>query len=161
MACTWVEPTSRLVQNIQQIGLFPFLKFIQIFQLNPTIWEAQMVKNLPTVRETLVQSLGQEDPLENGMVFPPGESHGWRSLLGYSPWGHKESGMSEQLTLQLYSWKFLINLSSTHLANSEASLQRWGQWMINKAFSLFLKIISILMEKTPKLHNEPKYRNFT
>ena len=47
-----------------------------MFQLNPTIWEAQMVKNLPTVRETLVQSMGQEDPLENGMVFLPGESHG-------------------------------------------------------------------------------------
>ena len=29
---------------------------------------AQMVKNLPTVRETQVQSLGREDPLEKGMV---------------------------------------------------------------------------------------------
>ena len=24
-------------------------------------------------------------------VFLPGESHGWRSLVGYSPWGHKKS----------------------------------------------------------------------
>ena len=30
-------------------------------------------------------------------VFLPGRSHGWRSLIGYSPWGHKESGMTEQL----------------------------------------------------------------
>ena len=29
---------------------------------------AQMVKNLPAVQETRVQSLGQEDPLENGMA---------------------------------------------------------------------------------------------
>ena len=29
---------------------------------------AQMVKNLPTMQETLVQSLGQEDPLEEGVV---------------------------------------------------------------------------------------------
>ena len=29
---------------------------------------AQMVKNLPAVRETQVRSLGQEDPLEKGMV---------------------------------------------------------------------------------------------
>ena len=35
-----------------------------------------MVKNLPAMQETLVQSLGQEDPLENGMIFLPGESHG-------------------------------------------------------------------------------------
>ena len=25
----------------------------------------------------------------------PGESHGWRSLVGYSPWGHKESDTTE------------------------------------------------------------------
>ena len=30
---------------------------------------AQMVKNLPTLRETLVQSLGLEDPLEKGMAI--------------------------------------------------------------------------------------------
>ena len=29
---------------------------------------AQMVKNLPTIQETWVQSLGQEDPLEKGMA---------------------------------------------------------------------------------------------
>ena len=27
-------------------------------------------------------------------VFLPGEFHGPRSLTGYSPWGHKESGMT-------------------------------------------------------------------
>ena len=30
-------------------------------------------------------------------VFLPGESHGQRSLVGYSPWGCKESDMTEQL----------------------------------------------------------------
>ena len=29
---------------------------------------AQMVKNLPTVQESCVRSLGQEDPLEEGLV---------------------------------------------------------------------------------------------
>ena len=29
---------------------------------------AQMVKNLPAVRETQVQSVGQDDPLEKGMA---------------------------------------------------------------------------------------------
>ena len=28
-------------------------------------------------------------------VFLPGESHGWRSLAGYSPWGLKELGKTE------------------------------------------------------------------
>ena len=31
-------------------------------------------------------------------VFPPGKSPGQRSLVGYSPWGRKESGMTEQLS---------------------------------------------------------------
>jgi len=39
--------------------------------------------------ETWVQSLGQEDPLEEEMashsVFLPGEFHGQRSLVSYSP----------------------------------------------------------------------------
>ena len=30
-------------------------------------------------------------------VFLPGKSHGWGSLVGYSPWGHKESDMTERL----------------------------------------------------------------
>ena len=28
-------------------------------------------------------------------VFLSGESHGQRSLVGYSPWGHKEPDMTE------------------------------------------------------------------
>ena len=30
-------------------------------------------------------------------VFLPGESHGWSSLVGYSPWGRKESDTTERL----------------------------------------------------------------
>jgi len=53
---------------------------------------AQWVKNLPTrqeTQETWVQSLGWEDSLEEGTAthfsFLPAESHGQRSLAGYSP----------------------------------------------------------------------------
>ena len=55
-----------------------------------------MVKNLPAMRETWVQSLGLKDPLPgegNGCplpVFWPGEFHGL-----YSPWGCKESDTTE------------------------------------------------------------------
>ena len=46
-------------------------------------------------QETQFQSLGREDPLEKEMaptpVFFPGEFHGQRRLVGYSPWGCKES----------------------------------------------------------------------
>ena len=54
---------------------------------------AQMVKNLSEMQETQVQSLGWEDPLEEGIA-----THS--SILAWkfpwteepsSPWGHKES----------------------------------------------------------------------
>ena len=48
--------------------------------------------------KTWVRSLGQEDPLEKEMVTSvilPGESHGEKILAGYSPWGRKESDMTE------------------------------------------------------------------
>ena len=55
---------------------------------------AQLVKNLPTVQETQVPSLGWEDPLEKEMaptlVFLLGKSYRQWSLVGYSPW-HRES----------------------------------------------------------------------
>ena len=60
----------------------------------------QTVKNLPAMWETwFVGDLGWEDPLEkemaNSPVFLPGELHGQRSLVGYSPWCHREPDMTE------------------------------------------------------------------
>ena len=61
---------------------------------------------------TEVPSLGQKDPLEEGVVthsvLLPGESHGQRSLAGYSPWGHKESDTTEPVSMSIISqqnWK--------------------------------------------------------
>ena len=36
------------------------------------------------------------------LIFLPGESHGQRSLVGYSPWGCKESGTTEQAYMWIY-----------------------------------------------------------
>ena len=60
---------------------------------------AWMVKNLPAIRETQVQSLGQVDPLERGMASPT-SILAWRipwteepvTLAGYSPWSHNPWG---------------------------------------------------------------------
>ena len=50
---------------------------------------AQLVKNLPTMQETRVQSLGWEDPLEKGMA-----THS--SVLAWRiPWGCKELDTTE------------------------------------------------------------------
>ena len=60
---------------------------------------AQMVKNLAAMQETWVQSLGWEDTLEQGMATHSSilawRIHEQRSLMGYSPWGRKESDTTE------------------------------------------------------------------
>ena len=59
---------------------------------------AQMVKNLPAMQETCVRSLSQEDPLEKEIG-----THSsilawripWTEEPGPSPWGGKESDMTD------------------------------------------------------------------
>ena len=50
-----------------------------------------MVKSSPASAGDVGSILGGQDPLEKEMapVFLPGKFHGQRSLVGYSPWGHK------------------------------------------------------------------------
>ena len=68
---------------------------------------AQMVKCLSAMQETRVRSLGWKDPLEKEMaatpVFLPGKSHGRRNLVGYCPWGRKESDTTERLHFHFLS----------------------------------------------------------
>ena len=63
---------------------------------------AQRVNNPPAMRKTYVQSGlrrflggGYGNPLQYSCLENP---HGQRSLVGYRPWGHKESDMAEQLS---------------------------------------------------------------
>ena len=67
---------------------------------------AKIVKNLPAMQETQVQSLGQEDFLEKEMATYSStlawKIHGRRSLVGYSPWDRKELDMTERLHYTLY-----------------------------------------------------------
>ena len=74
---------------------------------------AWTVKNPPAMWETWVRSLGWEDspggghgnPLQYSCLENP---HGQRCLAAYSPWGHKESDTTEQLSTAQHS-----NLGST------------------------------------------------
>ena len=63
---------------------------------------AQLVKDLPVMQETWVQSLGWEESLEKkwqpSLVFLPGEFHGQRGLAGYSPQGCTELDTAKNST---------------------------------------------------------------
>ena len=77
-----------------------------------------MVKNPPAMREICVQSLGQQDPLQEGMattpVFLPEASHEQRILAGYSPWGQKQSDTTKWLSTAQHSCFPDYQLSSSN-----------------------------------------------
>ena len=110
---------------------------------------AQLVKNLPAVRETWVQSLGWEDPLEKGKA-----THS--SILALkipwtSPWGPKELDTTEQLS-------FSLSLSRPDCSGGLAFLW-WEflcgnlnlQWLLLVQFSSVAQSCLTLCDPTDKL----------
>ena len=106
------EKFLKVIKHRQPIGMTDYsgvrgfsgdsmAKYCLLMQKTPEMW---------------VPSLIQEDPLEKKMathssiillffftpVFLPEKSHGKRSLAGYSLWGHKEKGLTEQMGTFMY-----------------------------------------------------------
>ena len=80
------------------------------------MWENRLKKKSMKILISVIKTLGGSDGKESACsaedpgwvgkilwrrewqpapVFLPGESHRWRSLVGYSPWGRKESDRTE------------------------------------------------------------------
>ena len=80
--------------SVQHLHLFPFQKFIPYF-----FFSLSFLKGSSSTfsLEFLYYSL-QPTP-----VILPGGFYRQRSLAGYSPWGCKESSMTEQLSLNIFS----------------------------------------------------------
>ena len=59
-----------------------------------------VVKNLPASARDVgsVPGSGRSLGAGNGNLLQPEKPLGWRSLVGYSPWGGKESDMTEPLS---------------------------------------------------------------
>ena len=94
-----------------------------------------MVKSLPAILETGVQTLGWEDALEKipwrrawqpTPIFLPGECHGQRSLVSYSPWGHKESDTTEWLTHTVLEQGFLGGTRGKNLPANAGNIRDMG-----------------------------------
>ena len=92
------------------------------------LWWLRTVKNMCAMQETLVQSLGQKDPLENSHewlstpVFLPEEFHGERSLAGYSPQVCRESDTSERVNT--------FTLSPAYLDATAKQSQAFIYWKV-------------------------------
>ena len=71
-----------------------------------------MVKNLPQCRrpelDPWVGKIPWRRAWQHTPVFLPGEFHGHRSLMSYSPWGRKELDTTEPLTFTLSSLSYFL-----------------------------------------------------
>ena len=93
------------------------------------------VKNMPAMQETQgmwVWSLGWEVPLEEEMascsIFLPEKSHEQRSLMGYSPWGYRESDMTEWLSTQAMGLRKESELEDISGQTTKAKSKRNKDW---------------------------------
>ena len=78
------------------------------------------------MQETQVQSMSQGEPLEKGMATHS-SILSWRILwmrilVGYSPWGHKESDMT---------WFFVSNYVSNELIHNQ--VEQLTEWSLSKS----------------------------
>ena len=90
---------------------------IPFFQLNPP---ERLYPSISLKIDKVFKKLMQRRKWQHTPAFLPGESHGQRRLVGYRPWCHKDSYMTEQLILLLKklkpivkSAKFLLGLQET------------------------------------------------
>ena len=93
----WISLQSYVLEVLNLISSFP--KYRKHWRDSLVV---QMVKKLPAMQETWVWSLGQDDPREKEMAIHS-SILAWRipwteSLVGYSPWGLKESDTTEWRT---------------------------------------------------------------
>ena len=83
------------------------------------------------MQESWIQSLGWEDPLEKEMTNHsrtlPGKFRGQRILVGYSPWDHKESDATEQLTMHKQCFRIVEHICPGHTTS------RWLIWILKQS----------------------------
>ena len=105
----WALPPQMIRSHKGSIGiLLTCLVFLVSCSPGGASGKKTTKTNCLTMQETeesQVQSLGQEDPWrrrwQSALVFLPGESHGWRSLVGCGPYGCEEFHKTE---VTLHSW---------------------------------------------------------
>ena len=98
-----VDPVGFQGASFRPIHLTKTVFLSQKDFTKPASLVAQFVKNLPATQETGFDPWVGKIPWRRAWqptpVFSPGESHGQRSLVGYSPRGGKESDMTQQLSV--------------------------------------------------------------
>ena len=90
----WNKP-QQYIFHFDYIGNYIYIYWVSLV--------TQTVKHLPAMQRPKFDCWVRQIPWRRKWQPTPvlllGKFHGWRSLVGYSPWGHKELDMTEQLHL--------------------------------------------------------------
>ena len=113
-SCRWVENSES--QGSLCFPLFTFsgnsvhvskvLNSLHVYIACVYYWGFSSV----TMVENPSADTGDTGPIPGSRRSPgvlPGESHGQRSLVGYSPWGRKELDMTERLRCNIFLWGYI------------------------------------------------------
>ena len=111
---------------------------------------AQMVKNLPTMGrpgfDPWVGKIPWRRKWQPTPVFLPGEFHGQRSMVAYSPWGRKESDTTQWVTLwRVNPWKE-VTMCQTLL-----------NWSSLQPYETSLIIIISILQRNKLSHRQGKW----
>ena len=89
---------------------------------------AQLVKNLPTMQETQIRSLGQEDPLEKGMATHS-SILAWSILMHRGTWRAIVHGVAKS---DMTEWLSLFQLCRMRNEGYEEAFSGTSQWFSGK-----------------------------
>ena len=101
----WAKLDKDRNSFVQNLNLCIFLSgyFYPLISFITNHFPGSSDSKVPAIQEIRVWSLGWKDPWRRKRqptpVFLPREFHGQRSLAGYSPWGDKESNMTDWLII--------------------------------------------------------------
>ena len=110
-ACSNSCPSSRWCHPTISSSVVPFSSCLQSFPASGSFLKSQFFASGGSVLkfhlqyrtcrrlgfDPWVRKISWRRKWQPTPVFLPGKSHGRRSLVGYSPWGHKESDIAEWL----------------------------------------------------------------
>ena len=99
--------------------------------------EAQKTQSDPWFRKISWRKKWQSTPV----LLPEKKSQGWRSLVGYSPWGHKDSDSPEQQLCPEEEWGGFGLGSSSHKG------ENWKDWGVFFLLHFVLLIFSLIQSK--------------